>query len=343
MYDGGPWVSGLPGRGSLGKKRLTTLFYNDVSECAFTLCVIAVSWLTEALTLSATALLPPLLFLLFGVMKPSQEAGVYFKYFHLLLIRVICLATSIEKWGLHQRIALRMVTLVGDQSWMVVSLCLPLTLFSGPQFADVLMLGFMSSCAFLSMWVQNTSAVAMVMPIVEVVIQQILKAAREASGHCFVLVESGPGKRRQMPVIEEDYSTLGPMSPQEVVTGVMFILMAALWVYRDPGFIQDWASLFLPQYAGYVTDATMALLAGAHVLHHASTHKPSADKHGIKYACLSVPTTSVWSVLLGGKPAISSGEPPSHSNVTIASITEVASNAATIAIFLPILTPLVRS
>lgn len=38
-----------------------------------------------------------------------------------------------------------------------------------------LMLGFMSGCAFLSMWVQNTSAVTMVMPIVEAVLQQILK------------------------------------------------------------------------------------------------------------------------------------------------------------------------
>lgn len=42
-----------------------------------------------------------------------------------------------------------------------------------------LMLGFMNSCAFLSMWVQNTSAVAMVMPIVEAIIQQILNAEGE--------------------------------------------------------------------------------------------------------------------------------------------------------------------
>lgn len=46
-----------------------------------------------------------------------------------------------------------------------------------------LMLGFMSGCAFLSMWVQNTSAVAMVMPLMEAVLQQILKAKdREGSG-----------------------------------------------------------------------------------------------------------------------------------------------------------------
>lgn len=44
------------------------------------------------------------------------------------------------------------------------------------------MLGFMSGCAFLSMWVHNTSAVAMVMPIVEAVLQQILKAKDRDSG-----------------------------------------------------------------------------------------------------------------------------------------------------------------
>lgn len=43
------------------------------------------------------------------------------------------------------------------------------------------MLGFMVGCAFLSMWVHNTSAVTMVMPIVEAVIQQILRAEGEVT------------------------------------------------------------------------------------------------------------------------------------------------------------------
>lgn len=43
------------------------------------------------------------------------------------------------------------------------------------------MLGFMVGCAFLSMWLSNTSTVAMVMPIVEAVIQQVLNANEEAS------------------------------------------------------------------------------------------------------------------------------------------------------------------
>ncbi|XP_044102425.1 solute carrier family 13 member 1 isoform X3 [Neovison vison] len=130
------------------------------AECAYTLFVIAIFWLTEALPLSITALLPGLMFPLFGIMTSKKVASAYFKDFHLLLIGVICLATSIEKWNLHKRIALRMVMTVGvNPAWLT--------------------LGFMSSTAFLSMWLSNTSTAAMVMPIVEAVAQQIISAEAE--------------------------------------------------------------------------------------------------------------------------------------------------------------------
>lgn len=72
---------------------------------------------------------------------------------------------------------------------LTVLLMVPLTvLLMVPLFCVCrLMLGFMSGCAFLSMWVQNTSAVAMVMPIVEAVLQQILKANKDLRG------EDNPG------------------------------------------------------------------------------------------------------------------------------------------------------
>ncbi|NWZ78417.1 solute carrier family 13 member 1-like isoform X2 [Poecile atricapillus] len=131
------------------------------AECAYTLFVIAIFWLTEALPLAVSALLPAFMFPLFGIMGSKQVASAYFKDFHLLLIGVICLATSIEKWNLHKRVALKMVMLVGvNPAWLV--------------------LGFMVSCAFLSMWLSNTSAAAMVMPIVEAVAQQIIRAEAEA-------------------------------------------------------------------------------------------------------------------------------------------------------------------
>uniref|UniRef100_A0A669EIZ9 Solute carrier family 13 member 1 n=1 Tax=Oreochromis niloticus TaxID=8128 RepID=A0A669EIZ9_ORENI len=122
--------------------------------------LMAIYWVTEVIPLSMTAMLPAILFPLLGIMSSSNVAKEYFNNFHFLLVGVVCLATSIEKWGLHRRVALRLVTLVGvNPAW--------------------LLLGFMSGCAFLSMWVQNTSAVTMVMPIVDAVLQQILKAHEE--------------------------------------------------------------------------------------------------------------------------------------------------------------------
>ncbi|XP_032954505.1 solute carrier family 13 member 1 isoform X2 [Rhinolophus ferrumequinum] len=139
---------------------LPIILHNKEAECAYTLFVVATFWVTEALPLSVTALLPALMFPLFGIMPSKKVASAYFKDFHLLLIGVICLATSIEKWNLHKRIALRMVMMVGvNPAWLT--------------------LGFMSSTAFLSMWLSNTSTAAMVMPIVEAVAQQLINAEAE--------------------------------------------------------------------------------------------------------------------------------------------------------------------
>ncbi|XP_062914201.1 solute carrier family 13 member 1 isoform X1 [Mobula hypostoma] len=132
------------------------------SECAFTLLLVAIYWLTEVMPLSVTALLPALTFPLFGIMKSSEVATAYFKDFHVLLIGIICLATSIEKWNLHKRIALRMVIVMGVNPGR-------------------LMMGFMLSCVFLSMWLSNTSTAAMVMPIVEALLQQIMNAEAAAN------------------------------------------------------------------------------------------------------------------------------------------------------------------
>lgn len=61
-------------------------------------------------------------FLFLGFLILFQVASAYFKDFHLLLIGVICLATSIEKWNLHKRVALKMVMLVGvNPAWYVLN------------------------------------------------------------------------------------------------------------------------------------------------------------------------------------------------------------------------------
>ncbi|XP_072611258.1 solute carrier family 13 member 1-like isoform X1 [Vulpes vulpes] len=359
------------------------------AECAYTLAVVAALWLTEALPLPVTALLPGLLFPLFGITASKEVASAYFKDFHLLLIGVICLATSIEKWNLHKRIALRMVMTVGvNPAWLT--------------------LGLMSSTAFLSMWLSNTSTAAMVMPIVEAVAQQIISAQAEveatqmtslggSTNHGLEIDESVNGQEtnerneKTIPapgygndagkvssktepeknsdtgtkyrtkkdhmmcklmclciaysstigglttitgtstnlifsehfntrypdcrcinfgswfllsfpaaviilllswiwlqwlflgfnfkemfkcgktktakqkacaeVIKQEYQKLGPMRYQEIVTLILFIVMALLWFSRDPGFVPGWSALF-SKYPGFATDSTVALLIG---------------------------------------------------------------------------------
>uniref|UniRef100_A0A8C0F4C0 Solute carrier family 13 member 1 n=1 Tax=Bubo bubo TaxID=30461 RepID=A0A8C0F4C0_BUBBB len=175
---------------------LSTFMPLPEAECAYTLFVVAIFWLTEALPLAVSALLPAFMFPLFGIMESKEVASAYFKDFHLLLIGVICLATSIEKWNFHKRVALRMVMLVGvNPAW--------------------LMLGFMVSCAFLSMWLSNTSAAAMVMPIVEAVAQQIIRAETEADA-----LEMSCSNGSINPALELDGRHAHPHSENvKVVTG----------------------------------------------------------------------------------------------------------------------------
>ncbi|XP_034019314.1 solute carrier family 13 member 4 isoform X2 [Thalassophryne amazonica] len=123
--------------------------------CGYVLMVTAVYWVSEVVPLGAAALVPAFLYPLFGVLKSSEVAAEYCKDTTLLLIGVICLAASIEKWNLHKRIALRMVMVAGAKPGMLV-------------------LGFMCCTVFLSMWLSNTSTTAMVMPIAEAVLQQLI-------------------------------------------------------------------------------------------------------------------------------------------------------------------------
>ncbi|RMC02860.1 hypothetical protein DUI87_20052 [Hirundo rustica rustica] len=97
-----------------------------------------------------------------------QVAAEYFKNTTLLLMGVICVAASVEKWNLHKRIALRMVMMAGAKPGM-------------------LLLCFMCCTTVLSMWLSNTSTTAMVMPIVEAVLQELVNAEEE----CEVITTAG--------------------------------------------------------------------------------------------------------------------------------------------------------
>ncbi len=103
-------------------------------------------WITEAIPLAATALLPLVLFPLLGVSSGKDIAKVYMNSTIFLFIGGFILALAMQRWGLHQRIAMRII------SW-----------FHGS--ARMIVLGFMLTSAFLSMWISNTATATMLLPI----------------------------------------------------------------------------------------------------------------------------------------------------------------------------------
>lgn len=121
--------------------------------------LMAVWWLSEAIPLSATALIPLLAFPLSGSLDMARAASPYASPVIFLFLGGFILGLSMERWGLHRRIALITVSIVG----------------TGPK---RLIAGFMVASAMLSMWVNNTSTTIMMLPIALSVIG--LVAARHA-------------------------------------------------------------------------------------------------------------------------------------------------------------------
>jgi len=111
-------------------------------------------WITEAVPLFLTALLPLILFPLTGVMKAAATAPLYINSTIFLFIGGFLIALTIEKWNLHKRIALFIIRLIGG----------------GPR---RIVLGFMVAAAGLSMWISNTATAIMMVPIGLAVIQRM--------------------------------------------------------------------------------------------------------------------------------------------------------------------------
>ncbi len=113
----------------------------------------AIWWITEAVPIAGTALLPLVVLPLLGVLSIKQVSSNYMDPTVLLYMGGFLLATAIEKWGLHRRIALNIINLLGTDLRRIV-------------------LGFMLATGFLSMWISNSATALMMLPIGLAVIGQ---------------------------------------------------------------------------------------------------------------------------------------------------------------------------
>lgn len=116
-------------------------------------------WVTEAVPLAVTSLLPIICLPLLGVLGRKAAAAPYANPVVFLFMGGFMIALAMERWNLHRRIALNIVRITGTN-------------------ANGIILGFMLATAALSMWISNTATTVMMLPIALSVID-LLKSSNE--------------------------------------------------------------------------------------------------------------------------------------------------------------------
>ncbi|MDG2371336.1 MAG: DASS family sodium-coupled anion symporter [Flavobacteriaceae bacterium] len=115
---------------------------------------IAIWWTTEAIPIAVTALLPIILFPLTGGLGLSETTASFGHKYVFLYVSGFIIAIAIEKWNLHRRIALSIISIIGTNIVNII-------------------LGFMVATAFMSMWISNTATTVMMLPIGMAIVAQL--------------------------------------------------------------------------------------------------------------------------------------------------------------------------
>lgn len=114
--------------------------------------LMATWWILESMPIAVTSLLPVVLFPVLGISPISETTSPYANPLIFLFLGGFIIAIGMQRWQLHRRIALRIVSFVGVKPTSII-------------------IGFILASAFLSMWVSNTATALMMLPIAISVLQ----------------------------------------------------------------------------------------------------------------------------------------------------------------------------
>jgi sodium-dependent dicarboxylate transporter 2/3/5 len=380
-----------------------------VGAMAAIAALMSIWWMTEAVPLAVTALLPLALFPLLGIADARRTPQNYFNEIIVLYLGGFFIALALEKWNLHKRIALALLNRVGVSPGAVIG-------------------GFLLATSLLSMWISNTATALMMLPIGLAVVTQLeekfgaerarplalglmlaiaygcsiggiatlvgtptnlvflkiyketFPAAPEISFSAWMLYATplaavlllatwlvlvrgfcrcDASLRLDRAVIREELRGLGPVTREERIVGLLFVVVALLWVFRSDlnlgAFtVPGWNRLHPALKA--LDDGTVALLVALLLF-----FIPARDRTGPLLDAGSIARVP-WDVLLlfGGGFALAAGFVSTGLSQYLAEIlrgfghlpeivililvclfitflTELTSNVATATMFLPVL------
>ncbi|XP_068985621.1 protein I'm not dead yet [Bombus flavifrons] len=140
-------------------------------RCLYVVGLMAMFWMTEVLPLPITGLIPVVLYPLMGIMNTGDTCTCYMNDTTMMFIGSMVIAIVIENSGLHMRIALLIIKMIGCSHRRLT-------------------LGLFCVTMFLSMWISNTAATTMMLPIIETV---LLELEAQGLGNMFIQEENSCG------------------------------------------------------------------------------------------------------------------------------------------------------
>jgi len=392
--------------------------HREITYTAAIAMLMAAWWITEAVPLAVTALLPLILFPAFGIMDGKAVSTQYVNHIIFIFVGGFMVALAMERWDLHKRMALKILMMAGVH----------------PRY---ILLGFMLATAMLSMWISNTATTMMMVPIAIAIVSNLedflgkdtvrkysvgvfLGIAYSASiGGIATLIGTPPnlsfvrifsiffpkapeisfaqwfffafpislvflfivwlllsmffcpkkGIKPDKKLFIDQYNALGPVSFEEKIVLVDFLLLVILWMFRADIRIGDftipgWSNLF-PE-AKFLNDGTVSI-AMAFLLFLIPTKNRSRNKD-LRVLTWKTASRLPWNIVLlfGGGFALAGGFKTSGLSawmgeqlkglgslppiliiacicLFITFLTELTSNTATAEILLPILAALAIS
>ncbi|MCW8811192.1 MAG: SLC13 family permease [Ignavibacteriaceae bacterium] len=141
----------------------------QINTMAAIAVLMAVLWITEAIPLAATSLIPLIFFPITGILSADEIAASYINSIIFLFLGGFLIAIAMEEWSLHKRIALKIISILGGSPTSIV-------------------LGFIIAGAFLSMWISNTATALMLLPIGLAIIQKLENEFGEKRIHSFAVI-----------------------------------------------------------------------------------------------------------------------------------------------------------